>query len=225
MKSGPNISAVGALMGDPARANILTFLMNGKAMTATELAAVAGVAPSTTSGHLGQLVTGGLLVVEKQGRHRYYRLAGPDVAGAIEAMMDLAVQSQQRLVRVGPKDLELRHARVCYDHLAGERGVELFERLSKAKLIVLDGEGITVTARGGHRFQEFGIDIDALKRAKRPICKTCLDWSERRWHLAGGLGAQLLTRFFDLKWAHRVEGARVVRFTPHGEMKFAKLFK
>jgi DNA-binding transcriptional ArsR family regulator len=163
--------------------------MSGKALTASELAGVAGVAPPTASGHLVRLVDGGLLVVEKQGRHRYYRLAGPDVAGAIEAMMDLATQSQRRLVRVGPKDPELRRARVRYDHLAGERGVELFARLTRARMIDLDDDGVIVTGIGELHFQEFGIDIEMLKRAKRPICKTCLDWSERRPHLAGGLGA------------------------------------
>ena len=224
MRSGPNIAAIGALMGDPARACILTALMSGRALTASELAAAAGVTPPTASGHLAQLTKGGLLTVEKQGRHRYYRLASADVAGAVEAMMCLATQSQAKPVRTGPKDPELRHARICYDHLAGTCGVELLARLTNAKLIALDDSGIVVTSRGESQFQEFGIDIEMLKRAKRPICKPCLDWSERRWHLAGGLGAQLLARFFELNWAQRQSGTRIVKFTPHGKMKFAKLF-
>jgi hypothetical protein len=147
------------------------------------------------------------------------------VAEAIEALMDLAEQSNQRRVRPGPKDPELRKARVCYDHLAGQRGVELFARLTKLKLIALDDGAVAITARGERRFAASGIDVAALKAAKRPVCRTCLDWSERRAHLAGGLGAELLDRFFGLKWAHRVEGARIVRFTPTGELAFPRLFE
>lgn len=211
-------------MGDPARANMLTSLMGGQALTASELAQVAGIAAATASGHLTQLLDGGLLAVEKQGRHRYYRLAGPDVATAIEALMGLAQQPGRRQVRPGPRDPEMRRARVCYDHLAGERAVELFARLTRLKLIALDDGAIAITSRGESRLAEFGIDIAALKSAKRPICRACLDWSERRSHLAGALGARLLDRLFELDWARRVEGSRIVRFTPRGEASFANLF-
>jgi DNA-binding transcriptional ArsR family regulator len=224
MTDGPSISGVGALMGDPARANMLTSLMGGQALTASELAQVAGIAAATASGHLTQLLDGGLLAVEKQGRHRYYRLAGPDVATAIEALMGLAQQPGRRQVRPGPRDPEMRRARVCYDHLAGERAVELFARLTRLKLIALDDGAIAITSRGESRLAEFGIDIAALKSAKRPICRACLDWSERRSHLAGALGARLLDRLFELDWARRVEGSRIVRFTPRGEASFANLF-
>lgn len=225
MTNGLSISGIGTLMGDPARANMLTSLMDGQALTASELARVAGVAAATASGHLAQLLDGGLLAVEKQGRHRYYRLAGPDVATAIEALMDLAQQSGQRHVRPGPRDPEMRRARVCYDHLAGERAVEFFARLTRLKLIALDDGAVALTSRGERRFAEFGIDIAALKSAKRPVCRACLDWSERRSHLAGALGARLLDRLFELGWARRVEGSRIVRFTPPGEIGFAKLFE
>jgi hypothetical protein len=118
----------------------------------------------------------------------------------------------------------LRKTRVCYDHLAGERGVQLFSRLTQLKLIALDDDGVQMTSRGERLFGEFGIDIVALKSAKRPVCRACLDWSERRSHLAGALGAQLLDRFFDLEWARRIENTRIVRFSPQGEVSFAKLF-
>jgi DNA-binding transcriptional ArsR family regulator len=225
MKNGPDIAAVGALVGDPARANILTSLMSGEALTATELAHDAGIAAATASGHLAKLLEGGLLLVEKQGRHRYYRLAGPDVATALEALMDLVEHAGHRRVRPGPKDPEMRKARVCYDHLAGERGVELFARLTRLKLVVLEEGSITMTPDGEQQFRRFGIDIEALKAAKRPVCRTCLDWSERRTHLAGSLGTMLLNRFFEKKWMHRIEGSRVVKFTPGGETAFAKLFE
>jgi DNA-binding transcriptional ArsR family regulator len=224
MMIGPNIASVGALMGDPARANILTALMSGRALTASELAQVAGVAAATVSGHLARLVQGGLLLVEKQGRHRYFRLAGPDVATAVEALMDLAEQSGQRRVRSGSRDPEMRKARVCYDHLAGAYGVELFARLTRLGLVALEDGNIAITSDGERRLGEFGIDIAALRSAKRPICRACLDWSERRPHLAGALGASLLDRFFDLRWARRVEGSRAVRFTPQGEINFPRLF-
>jgi DNA-binding transcriptional ArsR family regulator len=209
MTDGPSISGVGALMGDPARANMLTSLMGGQALTASELARVAGIAAATASGHLTQLLDGGLLAVEKQGRHRYYRLAGPDVATAIEALMGLAQHPSRLQVRPGPRDPEMRRARVCYDHLAGERAVELFARLTRLKLIALDDGAIAITSRGECRLAEFGIDIAALKSANRPICRACLDWSERRSHLAGALGARLLDRLFELEWACRVEGSRI----------------
>jgi DNA-binding transcriptional ArsR family regulator len=225
MPTGPSIANVGALMGDPARSNMLTSLMSGQALTASELAYVAGVAAATASGHLRQLLDGGLLAIEKQGRHRYYRLAGPEVASAIEALMDLAEQSGQRSLRPGPRDSQMRRARVCYDHLAGERGVELFARLTRRKLIMLDDGAVAITSQGERQFADFGIDVAALRAGKRPICRTCLDWSERRSHLAGALGAQLLHRFFDLRWACRVKGSRVIEFTPRGEVSFARLFE
>jgi DNA-binding transcriptional ArsR family regulator len=224
MKDGPDIALIASLVGDPARANMLASLMSGAALTAGELARDAGVTPQTASGHLTQLLGGGLLAVEKQGRHRYYRLAGPDVAAAIEALMDLATQAGTRRTRPGPKDAEMRLARVCYDHLAGTRGVELFSRLTQHHIIALDGSGVFVTPDGEVALSRFGIDVTGLARAKRPLCRTCLDWSERRPHLAGGLGAGLLDRIFALGWAERIEGGRTVKFTPRGERDFAQLF-
>jgi DNA-binding transcriptional ArsR family regulator len=225
MKNGPDIAALAALIGDPARANMLTSLMGGQAWTAGELARVGGIAAPTASGHLAQLLAGGLLAVEKQGRHRYYRLAGAEVATAIEALMDLAQYPQPHRTRPGPKESEMRKARVCYDHLAGERGVELFTRLTARKMIEFQDGAIGMTARGESEIHAFGIDMGALKAARRPLCKTCLDWSERRSHLAGSLGAALLCRFFELHWVRRVESTRAVRFTPCGEAAFGKLFE
>ena len=224
MKEGPNIAMVAALVGDPARGNMLTALMGGQALTASELAREAGVMPPTASGHLAQLLDGGLLSVERQGRHRYYRLASTEVAEAIEALMEVADSLGRRRVNVGPRDAELRTARVCYDHLAGARGVALFGRLCACRMIALDGSGIAVTPAGDSGFNDFGIDIALLRRARRPICRSCLDWSERTPHLAGALGARLLERFFELGWAQRVGGTRVVRFSRAGEAAFEKAF-
>lgn len=220
MKDGPDIALVGSLVGDPARANMLASLMTGRALTATELAQEAGVTPQTASTHLARLVDGGLLAAEKQGRHRYFRLADPDVAHALEALMGLAARAGHLRVRTGPRDPEMRQARVCYDHLAGDLGVRLFDRLRNAKLIAGSGGDLAVTGAGKRFFADFGIALDDLGGRRRPLCRPCLDWSERRHHLGGSLGSALLTRFFHLKWARREPDTRVVRFSPRGLAAF-----
>lgn len=224
MKDGPEISLVSALIGDPARANMLTALMSGRALAASELAREGGVTSQTASGHLARLLDAGLLSVERQGRHRYYRLAGSDVATALELLMTLASQSLGRRTRCGPKDPELRHARVCYDHLAGERGVEIFQRLCEREIVVLSRGQIDVTATGAEQLGAFGIDIGRLRTAKRPLCRSCLDWSERVPHLAGAVGAALLARIVEIGWARRVENSRIVRFSKNGDAAFSRLF-
>jgi DNA-binding transcriptional ArsR family regulator len=221
MRHGPDFAVVAALAGDPARANMLTALMGGQALTANELAIEAGVTPPTASGHLARLLDGGLVEVTKQGRHRYYRVASPEVAVALESLMALASQTVGTRVRPGPKDPAMRLARVCYDHLAGEQGTALFARLCDAGSIELSGGEIAVTPRGEAQFSAMGIDMAALKRAQRPICRACLDWSQRTPHLAGSLGAALLQQIFAASWAQRVPGTRVVKFSPRGEQAFA----
>jgi DNA-binding transcriptional ArsR family regulator len=220
MKDGPDIALVGSLVDDPARANMLASLMTGRALTATELAQEAGVTPQTASTHLARLVDGGLLAVEKQGRHRYFRLADPDVAQALEALMGLAARAGHLRVRTGPKDPEMRQARVCYDHLAGDFGVRLFDRLQGRKLIAGSGNALDITKSGRRFFASFGIPVDGLGGRRRPLCRPCLDWSERRHHLGGSLGSALLTRVFELKWARREPNTRVVRFSPRGLAAF-----
>jgi DNA-binding transcriptional ArsR family regulator len=223
MKDGPTLAPIAALIGDPARANMLSALMDGRALTASELAEQAGVTLQTASGHLGKLETAQLLVVEKQGRHRYFRLSGSDVAHALETLMGLAARTGAVRVRPGPKDPALRKARVCYDHLAGERGVAVLAHLRKKGLIAGDPDDMAITPRGRQFFTEFGIELDLLERGRRPLCLACLDWSERRHHLGGAVGAALLTRLCALGWAKREPG-RVVAFTPRGEKAFDAAF-
>src|SRR6188474_3349566 len=196
MKAGPDIAMIAALVGDPARANMLTALMNGRALTASELAQEAGITPQTASSHLAKLEAGGLIEPEKQGRHRYYRLTGPDVAHVLEGLAGLAERAGHTRVRTGPKEPALRRARVCYDHLAGDLGVQMFDHLTRKKLLGYEDADLTVARKGRFFCEEFGIDIDAVSTAKRPLCRTCLDWSVRRSHLAGALGAALLTRIY-----------------------------
>jgi DNA-binding transcriptional ArsR family regulator len=227
MKAGPDIAMVAALVGDPARANMLTALMTGRALTASELAHEAGVTPQTASSHLAKLEGGGLIEQEKQGRHRYFRLTDPDVAGVLEGLEGLAARAGHLRVRTGPKDPALRRARVCYDHLAGDLGVQMLDSLKKQRLLRQRKDDIELTAEG-ERFlaKTLQISAESLAHPRRPKCKACLDWSERRHHLAGTLGAALMTRFTELKWAARdaTPGSRVVNFTRNGEARFAALF-
>jgi DNA-binding transcriptional ArsR family regulator len=227
MKAGPDIAMVASLVGDPARSNMLTALMTGRALTASELAQEAGITPQTASSHLAKLEAGGLIEPEKQGRHRYYRLTGPDVAGVLEGLAGLAARAGHMRVRTGPKDPALRRARICYDHLAGDLGVQMLESMKKQKLVRASKQAIELTS-DGKRFmaESLQIDTDALAHPRRPVCKACLDWSERRHHLAGTLGAAVMARFTELKWAARDEapGSRVVNFTRTGEKRFAALF-
>ena len=194
---------VASLVGDPARSNMLTALMTGRALTASELAHQAGVTPQTASSHLAKLEAGGLIEQEKQGRHRYYRLADPDVAAVLEGLEGLAARAGHLRVRTGPKDPALRRARVCYDHLAGDLGVQMLDSMKRQRLLRQRKQDVELTAEGGRFLAEsLQISADALAHPRRPLCKTCLDWSERRHHLAGTLGAALLNA------VHRTEMGR-----------------
>lgn len=228
MKHGPDIAQIAALIGDPARANILTALMGGQALTATELAAEAGVTAQTASAHLAKLEQGGLLQSRRQGRHKYASLASAEVAQLLESLMGLAARNGQLRSKPGPKDARLRHARICYNHLAGTKGVQLYTALVAQRLIetepVQNGAGPALTPAGRTFLTGFGIDIAALETRKTPLCRACLDWSERRSHLAGSLGRALLARFEALGWAKRLPDSRIVQFTKPGEAAFEKAF-
>ena len=217
MKEGPDIARIAALMGDPARANMLAALIDGRALTASELAAEAGVTKQTASSHLAQLSNGGLLAFESQGRHRYFRLAGEEVGDALESLMVLSHVRGVSRTRTGPRDPALRHARACYNHLAGELGVATYNGLVKRRWLKLADDGLALTPSGQRALADFGVDPEPLTSRRRPLCRPCLDWSERRHHLAGSLGVALLSRITDLKWAKREKGSRIVRFTPQGE--------
>ncbi|MEP9379014.1 helix-turn-helix transcriptional regulator [Aquabacter sp. CN5-332] len=221
--SGNTIAEVAALMGDPARANILSALMGGQALTAGELAYHAGVTAQTTSGHLAKLLDARLIALERQGRHRYYHLATFEVAEALQALMAVAAAGPARHHPVGPRDAALRIARTCYDHLAGRLALALADRLCEQGYIVLaDGAGL-VTEDGRRFLADFGISLDDAP-GRRPLCRTCLDWSERRPHLAGRLGAALLTRLLELGWLVRTPDSRALRITPAGHRGLAATF-
>jgi len=224
MISGNTLAHVAAVIGDVARANILSALMDGRALAAGELAWYAGVTAQTTSGHLTKLVEAQLIVVEKQGRHRYYRLASAEVAQALEALMAVAAQGPRRHRPIGPRDEALRAARVCYDHLAGRLGVALADGLrARGHVVLADGAG-AVTSEGRQFLAGFGIDLPDGPPSGRPLCRTCLDWSERRPHLAGRLGAALYSRCTELGWLERAKDSRAVRVTVKGRSGLAETF-
>ena len=222
MKDGPHIAGIASLIGDRARADFLTALMGGQALTATELAEVAGVNKATTSVHLGKLVDGRLVAVESQGRHRYFRLANDDVAELLESLMGVAYRAGALRLKSSPREPAMRKARVCYDHLAGDLGVFAFDQFQRRRFLRHGDAGLTLTPAGERFVASLGIDPEAHRGARRPACRPCLDWSERRHHLAGSVGAALLARFYALGWARREKGSRVVRFTAAGERAFRK---
>jgi DNA-binding transcriptional ArsR family regulator len=224
MKDGPNIARIAALLGDPARADVLTALMADRSLTATELAAIAGVTKQTMSAHLSKLLDAALVAVDQQGRHRYFRLSNEDVASLLESLMGVAFRTGAVRLLSSPREPALRRARICYDHLAGEMGVLAHESLlHRGSFDISDGE-LRLTGAGEEWFRRLGIDTEAAARQHRTFCRPCMDWSERRHHLAGSLGAALLSRFLDLKWAARDKHSRVIKFTPNGERAFQKLF-
>jgi DNA-binding transcriptional ArsR family regulator len=230
MASNATFAEVASLAGDPARAGMLHALMDGRALTASELARVAGITPQTASSHLSRLTIAGLLAVEKQGRHRYHRLASPAVAQMMESIMLVASRSEATTPKltVGPRDAALRTARTCYDHLAGRLGVALADAMVASGQVELAKDGGLMTDTGMELLRKLGIDVDGPSRVSnrrgRVLCRPCLDWSERRPHLAGAVGAALCTLSFDKGWVRRIEGTRAVAITPNGQRSYRELF-
>lgn len=224
MKDGPDIARIAALIGDPARANILTALMSGKALTASELAQEAGVSLQTTSSHLARLDGGGLISARKSGRHKYFTLRNEDVAGLLETLMGFAANSGHLRTRTGPRDTQLRRARVCYNHLAGDMGVLMHQSLLGRDFLTTTSDTLDLTTSGRDFVTSFGIDLTSLPKSRAPLCKECLDWSARRSHLAGQLGRAMLSQILANGWAQRLPDSRVIDFSPTGETAFTKLF-
>jgi DNA-binding transcriptional ArsR family regulator len=220
MKEGPDIAGLAALIGDPARANMLSALMSGMALTAGELAREAAVTPQTASMHLAKLVEAKLVTTEAQGRHRYFRLAGPEVAGALEGLMELAARTGRMRTRPGPRDPQLREARICYDHLAGALGVRMHDSFVAQGLIVATPDGLGLSRKGRARFAAERIDLAPIESRNGAPCRACMDWSERKHHLAGRLGAALLQVILARGWAKRDPATRAILFSRNGLASF-----
>ncbi|MBM3532589.1 MAG: helix-turn-helix transcriptional regulator [Alphaproteobacteria bacterium] len=228
MATNASFAEIAALAGDPARASMMHALMDGRALTASELARAAAITPQTASGHLARLVTAGLLAVSQQGRHRYHRLASPSVARMMESIMQVASETTTRKpVVVGPRDQALRAARTCYDHLAGRLGVALADAMIEGGHVELASDAGALTDSGVALLTGLGIDLQALsaaKRSQRLFCRPCIDWSERRPHLAGAVGAALCAQCFAKGWIRRAEGTRAVTVTPKGRFGLRETF-
>jgi DNA-binding transcriptional ArsR family regulator len=223
MYEGPNIARVAAVIGEPGRAQVLGALMDGRALTATELADAVGVTRSTMSSHLSRLQQVRLIAAESQGRHRYFRIANADVAGLLEGMMGLAQLTTPQQT-FGPRDPALRKARLCYDHLAGELGVLIYDGLERRGCFVHANDGLAVNDSGWSLLSKLGMSAECIPQTRRPLCRACVDWSERRHHLAGALGAALATRLMELRWAKRVPHSRALHVTTHGEHSIREMF-
>jgi DNA-binding transcriptional ArsR family regulator len=216
------LAEIGSLVGDPTRASILTELIGGRALTAGELAAVARITPQTVSAHLGKLMDARLIRVERQGRHRYVTIATPEVAHMLEAMLYITGTDNRPKAKAPRVQGELKRARFCYDHVAGELGVALCDAWVGAGYLELDDRAAQLTAAGIEFCSAFDLALDA--RSRRPLCRTCLDWSERRPHLAGRLGAVLAQQLLARKWIARAPQGRAVSITAAGRAGLLEQF-
>lgn len=215
MITGPLIAEIAALVGDPARATMLSALLDGRALTATELAYAARITPQTASTHLAKLIDVGLLSTVRDGRHRYLRLASAKVAQMIDGIMAVALDNRPRYRPLSRQAQELRGARVCYDHLAGRISVDLADFFTEHEYVVFGDEAAEVTPDGVRFLAEFGIDLSCGTK-RRFLCRSCLDWTERRPDIGGAVGAAIANRLFDLNWTERKKNSRAVTVTPTG---------
>jgi DNA-binding transcriptional ArsR family regulator len=212
----PNVTEVAQLIGDPSRFAMLMSLLDGKALPASDLARAARISPQTASSHLAKLIEGGLLLNESYGRHKYFSLANHEVAHALESLLAISSPKPIRSLRESDELNHLRHARTCYDHLAGKMGVALTDRLVDMRWLEESGKDYVLSSEGKEKLQNWGADVDASPKKRRHYARQCLDWSERRHHLAGSLGSAITTRLFELKWIERLPNGRAVRVTSEG---------
>jgi DNA-binding transcriptional ArsR family regulator len=224
MITGPLIAEIAGLVGEPTRATMLSALLDGRALTATELAHAARVTPQTASTHLAKLAEAGLIAPTRAGRHRYFRLASPRVAEMLDGIMAVALENRPRYRPLSRQARELSAARICYDHLAGRLSVDLADSLITHAYIVVGDEAAEITPAGARFLTEFGIDLSALGSKRRPFCRLCTDWTERRPHIAGAVGAALTKRCFDLGWTERTKHGGAVIVTPTGRRGFLETF-
>jgi DNA-binding transcriptional ArsR family regulator len=224
MLADADLAAIGRALGDEHRARFLLALLGGEELSAGELRARSGASSSLASAHLAKLLDAGLVSATRQGRHRYYRLSTPEIAGAIETLLALAPERPARGLSESARGEAIRRARTCYDHLAGRLGVELADAFEQGGVISPSGGGWELTASGEQQLAQLGLDVPSLRARRRAFMRPCLDWTERRPHIAGALGAAVTTRFFELGWIRRLPRSRAVRITPAGEAELRARF-
>jgi len=224
MITGPIIAEIAALVGDPARATMVFALLDGRALAASELAVAARITPQTASTHLAKLTGAGLLSVVRRGRHRQFRLASPTVVDMIDGIVGVALQQRPRYRPLSRQARELGEARICYDHLAGRLSVDLTDAFVDRKYVVVDHEAAEITTAGIRFLTRFGIELPPRRSSRRHFCRLCLDWTERRPHIAGVIGAAITKRYFDLGWVERMKHSQAVTVTPLGRRGFRKMF-
>jgi DNA-binding transcriptional ArsR family regulator len=222
--TGPIIAEIAALVGDPARATMISALLDGRPLTASELALAAHITPQTASTHLAKLTEAGVLSVVRQGRHRHFRLASPTVADMIDGIVAVALQTRPRYRPLSRHARALSAARMCYDHLAGRLSVDLTDAFVARDYVVLDDEAAEITTAGARFFIGFGVQLPTPRSTRRRFCRLCLDWTERRPHIAGALGVAITQRYFDLGWLERLKRGHAVTITPLGRRGFQETF-
>lgn len=213
------------LIGDATRASILWNLLDGRAFTATELAIAIETSAQNISMHLGKLLDANLISVEKQGRHKYYRFSNKEVAYAVEAMANLIPKPEISAKKKTENYPPIKYCRTCYDHLAGKIGVALADSLLEQKIIIEKNNTFEITSEGEKWFSDFGVNIGDAKKQKRIFLKPCLDWSERRYHIAGSVGTLLLNKMLEQDWIRRTKDSRVIIITGKGEKEMLQNFK
>lgn len=222
--SNPNVALIASLVSEPSRAAMLTALLDGRFHPASELANMAGIKPQTASFHLAKMVEANVIVFEKHGRHRYYGIRDSTVAQTMESLLALAPPVEIKSLRQATEDQAIRWARTCYDHLAGNVGVQLTDSLKQRGIIQETNEGFAVTESGEAFFESLQINIAQVKKKRRSFSHKCLDWSERRHHLGGALGNALLDRLVELQWVQRVPKTRAVSITSEGKQGLKETF-
>ncbi|WP_408009899.1 ArsR/SmtB family transcription factor [Pseudalkalibacillus sp. A8] len=224
MITGPNVAAVAKLISEPSRAVILTALLDGRFHPASSLAYVAGIKPQTASFHLKKMIDANVVRVEKHGRHRYYGLQNHEIAEVLESLLSLAPKVEVKSFKQDSNDKAIRYARTCYDHLAGQLGVKITDSLLDNDFLKPVDNTFKLTPEGEKFFRDFEIDLGQVRKKRRAYIHKCLDWSERRHHLAGAVGNALLDRLIDLKWIERVPTIRAVKITPTGKSSLKEVF-
>jgi len=220
----PLLAESASLLADPSRAAILTAMLDGRFHTASELAYMAGIKQQTASFHLSKLQNGGLVKVEKHGRHRYYHLAGSEIAEILESLLTISRPPEIRSLRQSSQMKALKFGRTCYDHLAGELGVRITDSMQEAGYLHWEDQEWLVTKKGESFYSELGLDLSRLRKKRRSFSRACLDWSERKHHLAGALGSELTHMWFELGWIERVPSSRAVKLTERGQIGFEDQF-